>query len=670
MPVSRLSKIISVIVVVFVVTGATTGGVAGATDADPVEPRAVSGDDFRNATANVEVWDRSALPLRTNPDDAATSIGNANAFVNVETLGTGDVPVDRDRQTVYDADSTLDVAFESKLGADTTRFGGQNVQLLVARLDDDSPAAERLIDGTSATMASQATMLYDEESANANASFRLVSAGATDTDGEVTVDYDLASDGRGPGIYVFFLVQDYDAATGSWGATDGGFEVTGDELSIESHGRVLGVDATLVQERGATASASQSVYTAGDDLTFTVDAERNGGSGGTTHSLVVYDQSTYESARVVTEVSGDVNGRISPDQVTVRRQIASVNGVSAVDRTRLFDTVTLNNGRVARFGSGLSTVDFVAEQLRSDDPLDETTDVTTTLDGSVTVTQGDDAETLTVGTNANWSTGTYRYVYVASGADASEVTTTTGTVRIERPTTGSASISGDTATVTMPSGGAIVSTDFAFPAGTNADGEVSVTERPTPPAGAGTVSTVGRSIYADFDVPAAVKDTGATLTVTVRKSALDGTDPASFAVWHHSDGKWNELGTSIASETSTTVSYTVVVDGFSPFAVALATPGSGDDDSDGDVSRSTETPTPTPTPTPTATPTDTPRPTVTTSAETSTPAADTTTETAAPATDRSTPESPSTGVRFPGFGVVATLLVLLGAVALIARRRE
>ncbi|WP_380677871.1 hypothetical protein [Salinigranum sp. GCM10025319] len=668
MPVSQLSKVISLIVVMFVVAGAATGGVAGSADTGPVDPRAaVSGDDFRNATSNVEVWDRGALPLRVSPDDAATSVGNVNAFVNVEALGTGDVPVDRDRQTVYDAGSTLDVTFESKLGADTTRFGGQNVQLLVARLDEDSPAAERLIDGTSATMASQAAMLYDEEYANANASFRLVSAGVTDTDGEVTVDYDLASDGRGPGIYAFFLVQDYDATTGSWGATDGGFEVTGDELRIESHGRVLGVDTTLVQERGATASPSQSVYTAGDDLTFTVDAERSGGSGATTHALVVYDQSTYESARVVTEVSGDVSGRISPDQVTVRRQIASVNGVSAVDRTRLFDTVTLNNGRVARFGSGLSTVDFVAEQLRSDDPLDETTDVTTTLDGSVTVTQGDDAETLTVGTHANWSTGTYRYVYIASGADASEVTTTTGTVQIEQPTTGSASISGDTATVTMPSGGAIVSTEFAFPAGTNADGEVRVTERSTPPAGAGTVSTAGRSIYADFEVPAAVEDTGATLTVTVRKSALDGTDPASFSVWHHSDGQWNELGTSIASETPTTVSYTVVVDGFSPFAVALATPGSGD--GDGDVTLSTETPTPTPTPTPTATPTDTPRPTVTTSAETPTPA-DTTSETAAPAADRSTAESPSTGVRFPGFGVVATLLVLLGATALIARRRE
>lgn len=431
--VSRSFATLAIVLSVVIVAGAA-GGASGAVDDAPTTQPAVSGDDFRDVTPNVEVWERSALPLRLNAADASTAVGNTNGFVNVESFGTGDVPTDREQQTVYDADSTVTVEFETKLGADTSSFANQDAQLLVARLDEDAPATERLLDGSTAMMATQAMMLYDTEYANANASFRLVSAGQTDGGGELSVEYDLAADGRGPGLYVFFLVQDYDRAAETWGSTDRGFEVVGDELRVVSQGRVLGTEATLVQRTGATAMPTRSVYTAGDDLAFDVDAAQTTDSETVTHAVVVYNRTDYESARVLTEISGDVSGPPAPEQVTVRRQIVGVNGVSRLDRTTLFDTVTLDNGRVARIGSGVSTVDFVAEQLDSADPLDETTGDPVTLDGSVTVVEGDDTETVTVGTRSNWSTGTYQYLYIASGADTSEIMTATGTFTIERAT--------------------------------------------------------------------------------------------------------------------------------------------------------------------------------------------------------------------------------------------
>lgn len=546
--------------------------------AHPTEPReAISGSDFRNVSTEVEVWERAALPLRANPNvNSDTNIKNVDPKVTIDSLDISRARLDRDRVAIYDDQARIQLAFESKTFASTGDFAGQDVQLLAAHIEEDTEAARDLFNSSSTlTVNRTLDLLSDGTALNSNASFDLVeNYGTLNSDGEITEPYNLSRENRGAGFYVFFLVQDYKGS--GWGVTDKGFEETNGDFEVVNNSRVLGVEVATVHQQPAEATLERNTYTAGSDLVFDVDARQDDGQ--VTHAIAIYDRNNLENRDVITELEGDFEDNLTVDNVTVRREIGAVNGISRVEGSPyVFGLGDLRDGRVSGLIAGAQIIDFIAEQARLDEPLDATTNNPVTLDGSVTAVDGQDQRTVTVDTFENWTPGRYGGLYIATGEDSSEITSTRGELNILKPNRRSQSLSSQQRTT------------FQLPADANATnvsiqferditGDVTVEQRVSPSDGVPSVLRQrGRidPIYLDIDVPSGAQDANATIEVTAKKSdlAVKGNQLASnrTAIWHYKNGQWTELETKIKSETDSTVTLTATTDGFSSFALARST---------------------------------------------------------------------------------------------------
>jgi hypothetical protein len=577
-------RLIAVFVSILVVTGTIPAAAVGAYADNPVEPREAVSAGFQDVSSNIEVWDRAALPLRLDSDNGDTVVGNVDQQVSIEQLNIDRARLDTGDIAVYDDQATLDLEFESKTFASTGQFANQDAQLIAAHIDASSGQTDAL-DSNSPATANQLLSLLTAEGAE----FDLVeNYGTLDGNGELTGSYDLADENQGAGFYVFFLVQDYDQEAGTWGVTDSGFEETNGDLSVSGDARVLGLDTAMVHEESSSATPEQETYAAGSDVTFDV----NGDEGdATTHAIVVYDEEEFEGRDVITEIDGDLNGDLSADQVTVRREIESVRGVASVQSPLGTPGVgALGDARVSGVFSGAQLVEFVADQANAEDPLDETTDDSMTLDASVTVAPNTNGEGVRVGTLSEWEPGEYTYVHIASGGD-SELTTTSGTVTITEPEEGDQGLNkmleGERGAVfQMPPGGSVTELGLEF--GSEVSGMVTVSERESAPGDSlNGQEGVEDPVYLDISAPNGEGET--IITATFRKSSLDGLDPNDLSLWNYRDGEWVQLETTLISETDSTVTYRAVTDRFSPFALGESVDGSSPGESvttDGDSSDS------------------------------------------------------------------------------------
>jgi hypothetical protein len=357
------------------------------------------------------VWDRAGLPFRADDDDAATSVRNLNVFFRTD---SADVPANRPRLSVYQQGDELALRFESTTGADTSRFADEDTQLLVVRGEEVDTDFEVGLDNETG----EGRLTVDA------ASVRVVDTPQLDADGELSQSFTPAS----AGDYTFVLV------TNDFGP---GVAVEGsNEISVDGGITVVGVESIPVQNEGASADTVDPSSPAGSNVTFTLDSNLRDAT--TNHSVLLYNEEQFADSRLVIQADGDlsevVTGDLSSTSVTVDRSISNLSGVvrAEVGFSALGFEVAAGDrsGRV----DPSPLVDSAAGEFGLDDQVEErTTDDATPVNGSIVVVQADgNEETVDVETFRNFSTGTYRWIYIAQ--EGSEVSSTTGEVDLTTPT--------------------------------------------------------------------------------------------------------------------------------------------------------------------------------------------------------------------------------------------
>jgi len=377
-------------------------------------------------------WERAALPLRADDDDAATSVRNLQVFVRGES--TADVPANRQRLSIYQQDESLTLEFDSTTAADVSRFAGEDTQLLVVRGGEASTGFGVGFDNSTG----EGRLSVDA------AAVSVLDTPALDGDGELNHTFTPAA----AGDYTFVLV------TNDFGP---GIEVDdSDEISVDGGISVVGVESIPVQNERASADTVETSYPAGSNVTFLL--ESNLSEGRTTHGVVLYNESTFADQRVTIEVDGDLSAALSGDlsssEVTIERSIRSVNGFIRADAE--LSALGFEVGpqdRSGRVDVG-PFLDVATSEFGVEGASDTVTDDAVVLNGSVAVVSSDDSDTtVDVETFGNFSTGTYRYLYLAQRG--SEVSSDTGTVDLTTPT--------PTPTPTLPPGETPTPTPTAAP---------------------------------------------------------------------------------------------------------------------------------------------------------------------------------------------------------------
>ena len=356
------------------------------------------------------VWDRAALPLRADDDDAATSVRNLNVILRTD---RGDVPANRQRLSVYQRGKSFTLEYGPTTGADTSRFAGNETQLLVVRGDEAATNFEVGLDNSTG----EGRLDVDA------ASVEVIDTSAIDAEGELNVSFEPAS----AGDYTFVLV------TNDFGP---GVSV-GDSGTVRVDGgiSVVGVESVPVQNANASGSTVDSSYPAGSNVTFQLDSNLDDAT--TNHSVLLYKEPTFTDQRVTVEVDGDLSavltGDLSSTEVTIERSIRSLNGfIRAEVGLSALGFEVESQSRSGRIDAG-PFIDVALSEFGVEDVNDTVTSDAVVLNGSIVVVQSGDSDTdVDVETFGNFSTGTYRWVYVAQ--QGSEVSSDDGTVELTTPT--------------------------------------------------------------------------------------------------------------------------------------------------------------------------------------------------------------------------------------------
>ena len=435
-PTSSLLGKFAVLVVVFVVAAApvyTIGagaapGVQNPTDL-PDEQLFEGSDD-----GQIEVWERAAYPLRTNDTGAATQVEQPGTFQG-QTLGSGEsfssgddgsdsrdlvatFGTERNPTGVHDS-GTIDISFENSRAAESSDLVGQeNVSFIAANI---SSRGDGFLDDYSEAV----TLFSDVNNANENASFRTLAENKTLTDG----DYDLASD-FGPGYHIVYATVRQDDRAGFQVDSDGNVSVDGDVA-------IVGVETVSVHRNETRVFVSEK-HDPGASIDFTLDTKGAfsiDDDGSVTHTIAVYDKSTFEDSRVDLVID---EGELGPDfsltdDSQLEHSIEGVSGVADIEDGIEINGEDLSDGRVARTVGLGAIIDRFAEDLGADAPVTESilgggasNSETEDINASVTAVSGRERiTTISVETDSNFSTGRYQYV-VYSQLDSDETVFGTG----------------------------------------------------------------------------------------------------------------------------------------------------------------------------------------------------------------------------------------------------
>jgi len=591
---TALVVILATVLIAAPVAGATGAGVAGSMATAGSNDAVYESDQFIDVSDNVTVWERAGLPLRADADAGATVVDNHRVFVRDADGRERDI--NRDQLAVYDT-GTVPVSLSTVTpGADTTKFEGEEVQVLVAHSDQnplvspDVGMLSELVDGN--------TSAADEQALNDNATFSLETA-TVDSDGTFSVDVDA----QDPGSYSVV------AATGNL------FKVNDGDIQLpeDMAGTVIGAELFAVQSDASSVDAPNSVEP-GDNVTFDVDADLE--HDNVSHVVALYDEETLSSTRTNLNLTDEVTADLTADDLIVEHQIAEVNGVADLDQNLSSDVAT-ERGTVglANLVSTVTTGTPIegAETRQLDDPA--------VLNASVIgVADADSEAELTVETFGNWTEGEYRYVHLAVAPNETQsFATATGTVDIETDDGGGVTPPpgpgpspdpdpdptpefvevptnpidkdsqrairegvGPGTTVTIPlspttagqsSGYTFDRFNFTVKQTDVADVDLTFTQRATRPSDVKPVPTAdGGRTFMQVDHPAElgeqVEDVTFDVTVSRDKLEKDNRDVEDVQFYRYDGKEWALIDAEVTAETDTTVTFTVDSPGLSVFAPA------------------------------------------------------------------------------------------------------
>jgi len=363
-------------------------------------------DDGQTAavTDNVDVWERSLLPLRTS-SEGSTTIAAPQTFINIESAQTGDVPLNREQYTIHEAGESVDLTFESTTGAGTSAVAGDEAQLLAVKLSD-SPAAAGFSDGSVRT--DLASIFTNDSSVR---SIELLDdaegVGSIADNGVLETSYTPDSGG----VYGFVLVTVDDGQ---------GLSVSNSNVSADGNVTVVGIEQTLVQDSASTVQATDDDLSAGDNVTLDVETELEDDS--VTHAVLLFNEDELQQGMSTVRVTGDIDQDFSEDQITVENSFEGVNGVSTTDSSASLTGTDSATTETMPSAGLLGLFGFVLSEASPDSTGDDVMHASAT-----TVSDGADT-TVTVETLDTWPNGTYTYVHIAVGEDSNEINSETGTI--------------------------------------------------------------------------------------------------------------------------------------------------------------------------------------------------------------------------------------------------
>ncbi|MHC3381000.1 PGF-CTERM sorting domain-containing protein [Haloarcula sp. H-GB5] len=392
--------VICAITVLLVLAAPLSVTSAAATPVDEEQTRAV--------TENVDVWERSLLPLRTS-STGPTTIAAPETYINIESAQTGDVPLNREEYTIHETGESVDLTFESTTGAGTTGLAGDEAQLLAVRLSED-PSASGFSEGSIRT---DLVDIFTNDS-NANSVELLDDAegvGSIDNNGVLETSYTPDSGGA----YGFILVTVDDGQ---------GLSVSDNNVTADGNVTVVGVEQTLVQESASTVDAPSDNITAGDNVSLDIETELDDDS--VTHAVLVLDEDELQQRTSTVRVTGEIGENFSEDQVTVENSFDGVNGVSSTDDDATFTDVDTTTAGAMPSAGLVGLFGFVLSEASPDSTGDDVMHASAT-----TVSDAPDT-TVDVETLDSWPNGTYTYVHIAIGEDSDEINSATGTVTLSQ----------------------------------------------------------------------------------------------------------------------------------------------------------------------------------------------------------------------------------------------
>ena len=359
-------------------------------------------------TENVDVWERSLLPLRTS-SAGPTTIAAPQTYINIESAQTGDVPLNREQYTIHEAGESVDLTFESTTGAGTSAVAGDEAQLLAVRLSED-PSAAGFSEGSVRT--DLASIFTNDSSAN---SVELLDdadgVGSINDNGALETSYTPDSGGA----YGFILVTVDDGQ---------GLSVSDNNVSADGNVTVVGVEQTLVQESASTVDATSDDIAAGDNVSLDIETELEDDS--VTHAVLVFDEDELQQRTSTVRVTGDIDEDFSEDQVTVENSFDGVNGVSTTDGDA---TLTGEDSTTAGAMPSAGLIGLFGFVLSEASPESTGDDV---MHASATTVSDSPDTTVAVETLDSWPNGTYTYVHIAVGEDSNEINSDTGTVTLSQ----------------------------------------------------------------------------------------------------------------------------------------------------------------------------------------------------------------------------------------------
>ncbi len=426
----RLAEMSVLAVTVLLVLSATAPGmVAGAGAVSDQQSPAlgtanadlVSADTFLNASQDVTVWDRAALPLRVNTENAVTTVEGPSTYIYNDEIG--EPPLNKDTVGVFETGSEISLEFDRRTGAGTDQFDGESVQLVAARVADDPDTS----DVNESALADEARNITADEALdrllaqnrsgeqlNRNFTFSVADTGEIDN-GAVTTSFTPSE----PGAYAFMLV-----------ASDNGegVSVENGNASLSEDVRILGADAAPVQAATATAIPSESTVDPGENVTFGVESGL--ADQQTSHTVVLFNESELASQETTFNVDGELNTDLRADDVTIEHSVQSIDGVARLDADSQVMGVDLTDRSRSGTVGLTSLVQFLANETNQTAP-DTTATGDAVLNASVTSVVNDSGSTtLDVGTSGNWSNGTYEYLYIAGTNDTNQFSTTKGNITV------------------------------------------------------------------------------------------------------------------------------------------------------------------------------------------------------------------------------------------------
>ncbi|MFB6197414.1 MAG: hypothetical protein ABEI52_03970, partial [Halobacteriaceae archaeon] len=212
-------RIRAVLLSVLLVGSVAAIPMAGALASGTTVTKSLSNPTTYQATDQVAVWERAGLPLRADTDNAAERVKNPHLFVNY----TGEISsANKNYLAVYDTSDSITLNFGTVSGADTSKFGSRDAQLVIAHLEPN--ASTDLSDISTPANLDELRNLLTTENANSNASFRVLPKEKISGTGSMSTSF---TPQEGGGVYVTFLATNSTGKSGSFSATSGDLSVSG-----------------------------------------------------------------------------------------------------------------------------------------------------------------------------------------------------------------------------------------------------------------------------------------------------------------------------------------------------------------------------------------------------------------------------------------------------------